>query len=76
MKKEILCLKKSEYKTKDNRVVYRLHLWIDDGAVEYCVTSVDSDIYDYVEVGATFEAQYELAVFNSKIYGIKNLKLV
>lgn len=76
MKKEILCLKKSEYKTKDNRVVYRLHLWIDDGAVEYCVTSVDEDIYNYVEVGATFEAQYELAVFNSKIYGIKNLKLV
>ena len=76
MKKEILCLKKSEYKTKDNRVVYRLHLWINDGAVEYCVTSVDRDIYDYVEAGANFEAQYELAVFNSKIYGIKNLKLV
>ena len=76
MKKEILCLKKTEYKTKDNRVVYRLHLWIDDGAVEYCVTSVDKDIYDLVDIGLKFEAQYELAVFNAKIYGIKNLKLV
>lgn len=76
MVKEILCLKKSEYKTKDNRVVYRLHLWIDDGAVEYCVTTVERDIYDLVEVGSKFEARYELAVFNSKIYGIKNLSLV
>lgn len=75
MKKEILCLKKSEYKTKDNRVVCRLHLWIDDGAVEYCVTSVERDIYDLVEEGMKFEAQYELAVYNSKIYGIKNLAL-
>lgn len=76
MKKEILCLKKTEYKTKDNRVVYRLHLWIDDGAVEYCVCSVEQDIYDYVEVGSKFEARYELNVFNAKIYGIKNLTLV
>lgn len=75
MKNEILCLKKSEYKTKDNRVVYRLHLWIDDGAVEYCVCSVEKDIYDLIEVGLKFQAQYELAVFNSKIYGIKNLAL-
>ena len=76
MRKEILCLKKTKYETKDNRVVYRLHLWVDDGAVEYCVCPVQQDIYDCVEDGAEFEAQYELNVFGSKIYGIKNLVLV
>lgn len=74
--KDVLVLKKSNYVTKDNRAVYRIHLWIDDGAVEYCVCTVEEDIYKKITVGSKVRIKYDLNVFNSKIYGIKNIQLV
>lgn len=76
MQKSLLVLKKSEYTTKDGKSVYRLHLWVDDGAVEYCVVSVEKQMYDRIEIGKPYKFNYELNIFNSKIYGIKNLRFV
>ena len=73
--KDLFILKKSYYETKDNKVVYRLHLWINDGILEYVVASVDKSIYDYVKENAKAKLHYELNVFNGKIYGIKNVSL-
>ena len=75
MEKEVYVLKKSTYTTKDGKTVYRLHLWIDDGCVEYAVWNVDKDIYDLVTVKSSVKFGYELNVFNGKIYGIKNVIL-
>lgn len=76
MIKDVLILKKSNYTTKDNKTCYRLHLWVDDGVVEYCVVTVEEDIYKKVIVNSKFKIKYDLNVFNSKIYGIKNIQLV
>ena len=73
--KEVLVLKKSYYETKDNKVVYRLHLWVDDGILEYVVVSVEKSIYDYAKANTKIKLHYELNVFNGKIYGIKNVSL-
>lgn len=73
--KECLVLKKSEYVTKDNKAVYRLHLWIDDGIIEYVCASVEKTVYDSVIAGSKKRFSYELNVYNGKIYGIKNVTL-
>lgn len=76
MEKEILCLKKDKFTTKDNRVIYRLHLWVDDGIVDYCICNVDENIYNYAEEMSKFYIAYELKVFNKQVQGIKNVRLV
>lgn len=76
MNKNVLVLKKSEYTTKDGKTVYRLHLWVDDGCVEYTVVNVDKTVYDLVSPMDKIDIGYDLNIFGNKIYGIKNVILV
>ena len=73
--KKCLVLKKNTYRTKDNRVVYRLSLWIDDGLVEYSQCSTDESTYSKVVPNSYYDLNYDYSVFNSKIYGVKNVTL-
>lgn len=73
--KKCLILKKNSYQSKDNRTVHRLHLWIDDGLVEYSQCSTDESTYSKVVPNSYYDLNYDYSVFNSKIYGVKNVTL-